>query len=87
MHGVADRVMLSSALCGVPFLGAAQCFYIFLYQRFIMTYFRQHQESMSCFRKFKLLFRQPLDHYLKLFKALSQTAVFPKDDNFDKLPL
>ena len=42
---------------------------------------------MSCFRKFKLLFRQPFDHYLKLFKVPSQTAVFTNDGNFDKLAL
>ena len=39
LHGVADRVVLSAALCGFPFLVAAQCFYTFLYQRFIMTCF------------------------------------------------
>ena len=57
---------MSAVLCEVPFLGAGQCFYIFLYQRFIMT----------CFRLY-VLFRQPLDHYLKLVKVPSQTAVFP----------
>ena len=42
---------------------------------------------MSCFSKFKSLFRQPLDHYLKLFSVPSQTAVFPTDGNFGKLAL
>ena len=63
------RVMLSAVLCGVPFLGAGQCFYIFLYQRFIMT----------CFRLY-VLFRQPLDHYFKLVKVPSQTSVFPIEE-------
>ena len=87
LHGVTDCVMLSAVLCEVPFLGAVQCFYTFLYQRFIMTCFRLYYENMSCFGKFKLLFGQPLDHYLKLFKVPSETAVFPTDGNFDKLAL
>ena len=62
-------MMLSAVLCGVPFLGAGQCFYIFLYQRFIRT----------CFRLY-VLFRQPLDHYFKLVKVPSQTSVFPVEE-------
>ena len=50
---VADRVMLSAVSCGVPSLGPAKCFYILLYQRFII---------ICCTRKICLVFEN-LNHY------------------------
>ena len=73
LHGVADFWMLSAVLSGVSFLGAAQCFYILLYQTIIMICFRLCSESVSCFWKWKLLFRH-FDHYFRLL-FFKKTAI------------